>query len=135
MTTPASALQVLAEHEALNVAQFSEFVDLCSSLLTDPNFKVSIQLAEAQMRAAGADCMQLTPLFACMQVSQQTLHALSMLVCRSPDSFKPYANSIVPLVVSECTVMEHPASLIALHPPGSPSLLLTQPTSPHRPSG
>lgn len=36
-------LQVLAEHEALDVAQFAEFVDLCSSLLTDPNFKVSTQ--------------------------------------------------------------------------------------------
>jgi len=32
------------------------------------------------------------------QVAQQTLHALSLLVCREPDSIRPYANSIVPLI-------------------------------------
>lgn len=31
-------------------------------------------------------------------MAQQTLHALSLLVCREPDSIRPYANSIVPLI-------------------------------------
>ena len=33
-------------------------------------------------------------------MAQQTLHALSLLVCKEPDAIKPYANSIIPLVVS-----------------------------------
>lgn len=40
----------------------------------------------------------------CFQVAQQTLQALSLLVCKEPEAIKPYANSIVPLVVGVDTI-------------------------------
>ena len=42
----------------------------------------------------------LTLLSTTPQVAQQTLQALAMLVSKEPDAIRPYANSIIPLVVS-----------------------------------
>jgi hypothetical protein len=47
------------------------------------------------VRSAPREIRDSTP-----QVAQQTLCCLSLLVCQQPDAIKPYANSIVPLVVS-----------------------------------
>ncbi|GAX84118.1 hypothetical protein CEUSTIGMA_g11541.t1, partial [Chlamydomonas eustigma] len=75
-----SCLLTLANHHNLTIEEFADFVDISSVLLTDTNFKVA----------------------------QQTLQALSKLVCKEPDAIKPYANSIIPLVAERLADARQP---------------------------
>ena len=78
----------------LTLAEFSDFVDLSASLLTDSNFKAGMR--SVVMQPPG---LCLTDQLTSPQVAQQTLQALAMLVSKEPDAIRPYANSIIPLVV------------------------------------
>lgn len=107
LSPPFRVLQGLTGNASLSLEEFAEFVDLCSSLLTDNNFKVRVgtrpvRLVTLMQSACACIKQSCPPSF--LQVAQQTLQALSLLVCKEPEAIKPYANSIVPLVVGVDTV-------------------------------